>query len=300
MTDPGGRAEVRALLGEDVVAALAALGAEATSATRVTGLPSPIVDRATFRVALGDGRVVKARRLSRAAKAARFTRLVNAVADPRLPAILVVAGRVVVEEWIDGASLVDLPLDAARLARAGDLLGSLHARASLGEPRRHGFHPTRRLVKRTKRHLAQLAAAGLLARADAAALVDGLRSFAPAEAIVGLTHNDFCAANLVEDARGRLLVVDNEGLRIGFLDFDLARTWYRWPMPGEAWAAFLGRYATWRDPAPALARAPFWRIAVVAKSVHLRMIRGAEPATASRRLSALARDLRARLPAAGR
>jgi hypothetical protein len=29
---------------------------------------------------------------------------------------------------------------------------------------------------------------------------------------------------------GRLRVVDNEALSVGACDYDLARTWHRWPM----------------------------------------------------------------------
>jgi len=136
-----------------------------------------------------------------------------------------------------------------------------------------GHRATARLLARAERQLGKLAAAGLLAPALAAELARALRHSAPPRAATGVTHHDFCAENLVEDAGSRVIAVDNEGLRLGFLDFDLARTWSRWPMPEEDWNAFLARYASWREEPPDPTAAPFWRIAAILKSAHLRTSR---------------------------
>ncbi|HJQ83044.1 MAG TPA: aminoglycoside phosphotransferase family protein, partial [Candidatus Binatia bacterium] len=249
-------------------------------------------DGATFRIVLADGRVVKARRLSRADRAARFTSVVRRLAHPRLPVVLAVVGRISVEEWVDGTPLASLPLSADRLAQAADVLGGVHATVALDGRRLHVRTSTKRAHRIAEEQLATLVAEGRLGRADARRLVDALDRFAPPQALRGLTHNDLCAANLVEHPDGRLYVVDNEGLRHGFLDYDLARTWYRWRMPAAAWSTFVARYARWRDPSDGLPHAPFWRIAAVAKSAHLRIARESTQATVPlRRLAALASDL---------
>lgn len=277
-----------AVVDDDVAAALAALGARAVEAVRITGLPSSRSDRATFRVALDDGRTVKVRRLTRAAKAERYAGLVRALACDRLSPILAVADRVCVEAWIEGASLAERPARAA-LEAAADLLGSLHATQALGSRRVAGRAATARALQRAERQLGTLAARGSLPPATAATLARILRRTAPARARTGVTHNDFCAENLVEDAQGRVIAVDNEGLRPGFLDFDLARTWARWPMPAADWQAFVARYARWRGEPPDAAAAPFWRIAAIAKSAHLRTRREtAGPDVPLRRLRELA------------
>lgn len=288
MTDPRAAGVV---LDADVRSALDALSVEAVGAVRITGLPSARSNRTTVRVALADGRTVKVRRLSRPSKAERFGRLVEALGHARLPAVLRLDGRIAVEAWVEGTPLSKLPATPERLRQAADILGSLHGTRRIGRRSLHATVSTRRLVQRVKRHLAKLAATVTITRHDALALSDALSRFAPREALLGLTHNDFCAANLVEDADGRLFVVDNEGLRLGFLDYDLARTWYRWPLPGPDWTMLLDRYATWRDPAPGLAHAPFWRIAAVVKSAHLRMTRGVPTAIPVDRLRELVGDL---------
>ena len=258
---------------DDVAATLALLDARASTVIRITGLPSAGSDRATFRIALDDGRVVKARRLRRAAKAERFAGLVRALACERLAPVLAVQGRICIEGWIEGVPLSALPVRPERLPAAADLLGALHATRTLRGRWVHGRRSTERLRHRSERRLGKLAVAGLLAPAEAAALVRALRRHAPDRADTGITHNDLCPENLVEDARGRVIAVDNEGLRIGFLDLDLARTWSRWPMPEADWTAFLARYGTWRQAPAAPAATPFWRIAAIVKSAHLRSAR---------------------------
>ena len=87
----------------------------------------------------------------------------------------------------------------------------------------------------------------------------------------GVIHKDLCPENLVIDPRGIVHAVDNEWMTIGPTAFDLARTWYRWPMPEPAWRHYLSTYACLHDPEPALAHFTFWRIAVVSKSARVRV-----------------------------
>src|SRR5258707_4155876 len=73
------RSTVAALLGPDILAALARIDGEPIDADTITGLPAARTDRATFRIVLQDGRVVKARRMRRARQAERFTRIIRAL-----------------------------------------------------------------------------------------------------------------------------------------------------------------------------------------------------------------------------
>jgi phosphotransferase family enzyme len=263
------RSTVAALLGPDILAALARIDGEPIDADTITGLPAARTDRATFRIVLQDGRVVKARRMRRARKADRFARIIRALAHESLPAPLLVDGRVTIEAWIDGAIVATLPLDHERLMRAADLLASIHVPDG-ARPR--GRAPSD-VVASTRRRLANLAARGALARDEVRDALHLLQRLAPPAADLGITHNDFCAENLVEMPGGRLVVVDNEGLRQGFLDYDVARTWYRWSMSDAQWGAFVARYRSWRTGGIPDDHARFWRMAAVVKSAHLRAAR---------------------------
>jgi len=258
-----------ALLGPDILAALARIDGVRIAADTITGLPAARTDRATFRIVLEDGRVVKARRMRRARKAERFTRIIRALAHDSLPAPLLVDGRVTIEAWIDGAIVATLPLDHDRLVRAADLLASIHLAAGV---RLRGRAPSD-VVASTRRRLANLSARGALARDEVDDALHLLQRLAPSAADLGITHNDFCAENLVELPGGQLVVVDNEGLRQGFLDYDLARTWYRWSMSDAHWATFVARYRSSRTDALPGDHERFWRMAAVVKSAHLRAAR---------------------------
>jgi aminoglycoside phosphotransferase len=279
-------------LDADIAAAVRAFGAIPRTCRRVTGLPSPRSDRAAFRVGLADGRVVKVRRASRVAAARRYAALVRALPQLPLAPVYLREGRVVVEAWVRGAPLSERPCTHARLAAAAAILRGLHDVRRL---HRRGLvarrASTRDFGAGLARRLAALVAAGAVGARDAARIDRALAATRPAHARLGVIHGDLCAENIVEDRAGRLHVVDNAGMRIGFVDYDLARAWYRWSMPDGAWRAFLASYAGGDAFDPA-APAPFWRLAAVVRSAHLRVVRATPAADVPlRRLRALARRL---------
>jgi aminoglycoside phosphotransferase (APT) family kinase protein len=120
-----------------------------------------------------------------------------------------------------------------------------------------------------------------------------LRSNRPARAATGVTHNDFCAENIVEDAAGALHVVDNGGLRPGFLDFDLARCRYRWPLTAPSWNTFIIGYRRWRTATTSREAERFWLAAALVRSAHFRVVRASpDVALPLRRLRRLGREER--------
>ncbi len=259
----------KTILGDDIVSVLETVGLSPKAVEPITALPSLASRRATFRITLADGRLVKVRRMKGAAEARRFTSTMRAVSHDRLPNILAASGRVVVEEWVNGTSLSKLPLSQHRLEQAADLLGSLHATTSLDGQRLLESQSTGAIRRRVERQLASVENKGAITRTERQQLLEMLDAFAPKRAIVGLTHNDLCAENLVEDGEGRLHAIDNENMKLSFLEFDIARTWYRWSLSEADWKSFLRRYEKW-SAAPIAQSTTFWRIAAVAKSADLR------------------------------
>lgn len=241
---------------------------------------------------LADGRIVKVRRASRVAAARRYAALVRALPQLPLAPVYLREGRVVVEAWIRGAPLSALPRTPARIAAAAAILRALHDVRRLGGrglvARRAS---TRHFGADLARRLAALVAAGAVGARDAARIDRALAATRPTHARIGVIHGDLCAENLVEDRAGGLHVVDNAGMRIGFLDYDLARAWYRWPMPNGAWRLFLACYAD-GGPIDLAAPAPFWRLAAVIRSAYLRVTRATPAADVPLlRLRALVRRL---------
>ncbi len=246
-------------LDPEISAALAELGLHAVRVEPITAL-STGDDRLTLRVEVAGGRVVKVRRVAHAHQVRQHVAMLALVGEARLTPVLHHAGRVTVEPWIDGAVLIDLPITLGRLAGAAQLLGRLHAV-------RWGRRSTARILRRARRQLVRLVAAGIIDGLLAQRTLSALAT-APARAAFGVTHTDLCATNLVENPAGQIIAIDNERLQPGFLDYDVARTWYRWPMSAGAWDELIGHYHVWR--ALPSASWTFWRVVVLVGSVHLR------------------------------
>jgi Ser/Thr protein kinase RdoA (MazF antagonist) len=179
-------------------------------------------------------------------------------------------GRVLIEDWIDGEALPDVPRPH-HLAAAGALLAELHAKPRLGDRKLHGVCSTAHQHQLAQNRLRIVVAAGALRAEEAARLERALELWDPLRATVGLVHLDFCGENMVIDREGRLRVVDNERVRVDAPGYDLARTWYRWALPAREWDAFCLAY-TARLPFPSsLDSLRFWKIAAVILSAELRL-----------------------------
>ena len=86
-----------------------------------------------------------------------------------------------------------------------------------------------------------------------------------------MIHRDYCAENLLLAPSGRIHVVDNESIDVGPLDYDLARTWYRWPMGPRQRAAYWKGYARYRDPGSFSSSFAFWAVKVLVESSLFRL-----------------------------
>jgi Ser/Thr protein kinase RdoA (MazF antagonist) len=238
----------------DVERALARQG----MAARRTVLVSPLGERKgvrfAYRVELEDGRTVKARHFGNEAAARRVLELHRGL-EAAFARPLARDGPVLLEEWIDGVPLSDREAEA-RAGEAGALLGRLHA-TPLGAE----VPPTANTGgwrAGAEADLALLGDAGMLAAGEVAALRAELHGRDPGVARAVLIHRDFCAENMLLDHHGRLRIIDNEQLDIAPADYDLGRTFHRWPMADAAWARFLRAYCGAAPSEPAALG--FWRI----------------------------------------
>jgi aminoglycoside phosphotransferase (APT) family kinase protein len=210
----------------EIAAALAHFAITPRRVVLISPLRERKGSRYSYRVDAQDGRVVKLRQLNSSERARRLLQLRTGLEAAFAPA-LAHHGRVLLEEWIDGAALSDADA-AARAEEAGALLGRLHATALDS-----AAHTTRSTSERSAEALSNLEilyAAGQLAPSVAAALRAEIARRDPGTARAVLIHLDFCAENMLIDTRGRLRVIDNELLMIAPAGFDLGRTFDRWPM----------------------------------------------------------------------
>jgi len=254
----------------EVAAALEASGLRARAIHAITTLGPARTDRQAFRIELADGSTVKARRLPDEQTAARLE-AVRRELPPAFAPILARHRRVLVEEWVAGDPLGDACPSDAVLARAGSILGALHARTRVvGEPvgERRSTEGWREVAER---ELQEIAGAEALGARAARAIRVALERLDPGSALFGLVHSDFCGENMIVDSAGTLRIIDNERLEVDALGFDLGRTGYRWALPARAWDRFRSAYAAHAPSPEPLETLAFWSLVAVVKSAALRL-----------------------------
>ncbi|MGD0010249.1 MAG: aminoglycoside phosphotransferase family protein [Terriglobia bacterium] len=252
----------------EILAALEQAGIEPRSFVRISSLRPADTGRCTYRIDHDRG-TVKARRLEDEATARDLAAFRSELPDA-FPPVIFRQGRVLIEPWIDGEALPDVP-EPHHLATAGALLGELHATSRLGDRMLHEVRSTADHRLLAQKRLRIVVAAGALGEEEAARLERALERRDPLRATFGLVHLDFCGENMVIDRTGRLRVVDNDRVRLDALGYDLARTWYRWALPAPEWEAFCLAYSS-RLPFPSsLDTLHFWKITAAAQSAELRL-----------------------------
>jgi hypothetical protein len=274
--ETAGHPQHTAQLGPELDALVARLQAALIEVLPITGLAAPGSNRATFRLTFADGRVLKGRRLDAAADASRINAIVGALARPELPRVVAWGGTALLEEWIEGEPLAAVIPDLSFVEQCGRILGAIHATpfdATWGKASGAGPAQADR-VEVYRSHvewtIGELLRDGVLSAAVAVELRAIVRDHVPRDASTGFVHGDFCGENIVRRADGEPSVVDSGSLGIGAHDFDLARTWYRWPLPDAHWRAFGVGYRTSRAMERYMTHFPFWCVTVLTDAALFR------------------------------
>ncbi|MGH7789502.1 MAG: phosphotransferase family protein [Candidatus Binatia bacterium] len=223
--------------------------------------------RATaFQLRFADGTLWKGTELDNPDQAAAVAGLASDL-PAGAPRVISQRGAALVSEWVEGVTLQS----AAWTDDVVRACGALQAQVHMWRPTApadadsilRGWH--RRLSWR----LDVLVADGLLAAADAGALAGLARDHMPARCDAGVVLGDFCAENIV-CRDGAPYLIDLETLIIGPCDYDLGRTWYRWPMSEAQRAVYLDGYRRHRSADAFLAHRVFWTIAALAEGAVFR------------------------------
>lgn len=264
---------LHAKLGDDLTFLLQDLDSNLVSVEEITRLTSSGQTRGSFKLTLANGTRLKGRLHRSEESRLRASQLLPLLQGLGFPDILAARGRTTLESWVEGTILHAAEVTQNQARRAGALLGTLHSTdiTPAIQGTSAGSTPEEQLEK-TRRHLARLTAS----IPQHATLFEKLSSIAgehkPASLAEGLVHTDFCAENMVVDANGKLVAIDNEGLRIGALDYDIARCWSRWPMSIGLRDAFSEGYQQFRSLSAFRAHELFWAIRAMSMtlSVHIR------------------------------
>jgi len=248
----------------DVRDALDRLGVRPRRIVLISPLERHKGRRCAYRVDTEDGRTLKARHFESVGEADR-QRVLREGLEAAFAPVLAQAGRVLLEEWIDGVPLTDRDPDSYA-GVGGALLGRLHARPlAVDAP---AVFETQKWAAAALSDLTILASAEILDAHTVAVLEAGIRQRDPGTASAALVHTDFCAENMLIDTHGLLRVIDNEQFTVAPAGYDLGRTFDRWPMSAAAWASFRVAYRSAAvRPADALG---FWKLVAALAGARLR------------------------------
>ena len=236
---------------------------------------SPRAEPGAFRVRLADGRCIKARVQTSRGHAERIEYFLGRLHHEGFPKVLARHGRALLLEWFDGEPLPDRP-PAELLERCASLHASVHL-VPAPEDCPYGIRDVASFETKLESELRELCDLGIVAEPVGRTALQAAERFRPDGCAIGIVHRDICSENLIVRPGGAVAAIDNESLSLGAREFDLARTWYRWPMERARRRIYLEAYTRVVGGGidPFLAHFPFWAIAVLADSARLRA--GATP-----------------------
>ena len=258
--------DYRSLLGNDLWALVETLGSPLVSVSAVTTLSPLCAGSASFRLQLGDGRIMKGRRLKTGETAQKIEYLSQFLDTRLFPRVLARCGEALLTEWIDGQPLTSSQSSPDIMRRCGALHGMLHTRPLPGELSKKCQRVARDWQAKLERSIRDLVRQDALTNQEGERLLDLAATRAPGDIAVGITHKDFCAENILIGAHGDVVVIDNETLSIDAFDYDLGRTWYRWPMTPFQREAYYDGYNQYRNSTGFRTHFAYWLIAVLVRS----------------------------------
>jgi len=258
--------------GRDILAAVSNLGGKIDTFEEITRLRTPESRHGCFRLVLMDGRIVKGRRFKSAEKRESVTALYPSLEGLPFSRILSMHGAATIEEWIHGSPVDPEELSAERTHDLATILGTLHSRSVPREIVTNENPDVDEYSDRLASQLRLLVDQGHSDSQRAERLFTRATARVPTELENGIMHTDFHPRNMILNRDGEVWTVDNEDLRLGALDYDVARCWRQWPMTRAQRDAFCSAYGHIRSLESFLTHQEFWSICTLVNStfIHLR------------------------------
>jgi len=280
--------ELKRQLGDDLFVLVHSLKASLVEVTSLSGVGYPGYRPRVFRFRFADGRMLKGRQFESITRAVKVEYVLQYVNHQGVPRSLARLGRALLTEWVEGQPFASADGNLELFRQCGALQGFMHnVPVPSGSP--YQPHDTIQNWHTLLEHnLDELVTTGALEKREARHAFELAVDYAPSSYAVGFVHRDLCAENLVLRRSGAVCVIDNETLGIDAYDYDLARTWYRWPMNPRQRQAYFDGYHGSRSTKDFLAHFPYWGIAAVVGAAVFRLQKQTEAAAVPvKRLRAL-------------
>ena len=244
--------------GEDILQAVGILGGEIESIEEITRLRATERRRACFRLRLKDGRTVKGRRFGSAEKREAVTAFYPALDGLPFSRLLSVYGAATIDEWVHGEPISADDLSVESVRQLASILGTLNRRKVPREVSTANVCGVDWHSNRLKNLLCELNSGGHIDSNIATKLFDLAIDSRPLGLECGVIHTDFHPQNMILKQPDEIWTIDNEGLRLGVLDYDIARCWRQWPMTQAHRETFCQAYSQFRCLTSFLAHQTFW------------------------------------------
>lgn len=262
----------RSLLGEDLWDLVrSTVAAPLVECASITALPTAELSRATFRLAFSNGVTLKGKYLAEVKTAKRIESLLRLLDCPRFPKLLGRYKRALLTEWIEGEVLKIGACKLEMFSDWGRFQGALHSMPVPQEFSAFIVEGSESWHDRVKFNLQHLSRLGIIEAGEEKTALAQAFGQTPREIDKRIIHGDLCTENIIVSSSGRSYLVDNETLRIDAPEFDLARTWYRWPMSAFQWKAYLDGYSEERSLSAFEKYFCFWNIAAVSGAAVFRL-----------------------------
>ncbi len=283
--------DLQFIVGDDLSELVAAnASSPVVSIERVSSLGSASWPRAAYRFLAADGSSLKGCRLESSRAAQRAVERCRHLPDGSFPPVLAHYNAAILFPWIEG-TVLSLPVAPAYLGEIGGIQRSVHAVDVPADwPESAGMYPGLNSRDEFRSKVAWLTSTGELDADEGQRVVHIAEAHIPLARPVRLVHGDICPENVVLDRHGRPHVVDNDGVDFHAPEFDLARTWYRWPMTREERTVFEDGYGDAAVIASYREHFMHWALVVLVGVIEFRarfQLGGAS--TAARRLRELLR-----------
>jgi Ser/Thr protein kinase RdoA (MazF antagonist) len=188
-----------------------------------------------------------------------------------VPRVVTRYGPWLVVEWIEGRVVAPVRPRRETLRAIGRLHGRLHSTLQPMRRERHQTPIDGHKSEQLDVWLTDLVRLGAVSSAQRVSLLHLARLNCPESWSVGLVHGDLCGENLVIGRAGHPVMIDFETLDLDGLDFDLARTWYRWPLSRRQRLTYLEGYRQYRSVDRLEENFLFWAIRATVQSAAFRV-----------------------------
>jgi hypothetical protein len=257
-------------LGPDLMELIRGIGADPVRVIPLTSLTSPSLKRGSFQLCFSDGRILKGRRFWSEDRARDVEALMRELGGDFLPRVLDRRGTGLLMEWVEGQLLSPEEYTMAMLRACGALQGRIHATEVGDEFDRMPRSRVEADRDRFNEQIDALVLGGALSGKEANRALALAESATPSRFETGPVHLDFCPENIVRSDAGRFVIVDNETIGIDACDYDLARTWYRWPMTPPQRAAYFEGYNRFRSSTEFSTNFFYWAVRAIVDSAFFR------------------------------